>query len=280
MSLDRKILERIEKENLRIKPRWFFAMKDILFGTGTISLSILGSLSLALLFEIIKQQGKNLTWLSVPYVWIILLGFFLMAGYWMVTKIDSLYKVKFVPIVSMLFFINFSFGYLTFASGKAEQIEFELEKIPIYDVIMPITKKDISLDVVEKDEFVNENMNVNDESKKNKNDIEEDSKSADSDENDKVDVQENKLKVEIREENENDEIRELKKVEIINKDKDDSDDSVKGEVKGVSKEVVKDDEDEEIEEEKSDSDDEIVSSSEDSSEKSEFDASSDAVDED
>lgn len=285
MSLDRKILERIERENLRIKPRWFFAMKDVLFAAGTFFLSILGSLSLALLFEIMKQQGESLTWLNIPYVWIILLGIFLMTGYWLVTKIDSLYRIKFVPIVSMLFFISLSFGYLTFASGKAEKIELELEKIPIYDVIMPIIKKDISLDAVEKVESSNENVNVNDEEKKNDDNIKEDSKSADSEEDDKVNIQEHNFKVEAREENEDDEIKEPEKTDNIDKDEEDSDDSLKGEVKGASKEVVKDDEEsgeaeEEVAEEESDSDDEIASSSEDDSEKSKTDTSSDAAEED
>lgn len=268
MSLDRKILERIERENLRIKPRWFFAMRDIIFGAGTFFLSILCSLSLALLFEITKQQGESLSWLSIPYVWIILLGFFLLAGYWLVTKIDSLYKMRFVPIVSLLFFVSLSFGYLTFASGKAEKIELELEKIPIYDVIIP-TKKDILLNAVEKAESSNENTDVKDVDKKNKDDIEGDDESIDSDEHDEVDIQGVDLDIEIEKENEEDEIEELEKTDNMDNEEDE-DDISKGEVSGVSKEVVKDDdkEDGEIEEEKSDSDDESASLGEDDSEKS------------
>lgn len=277
MSLDRKILERIEKEGLRIRSKWFFAMKDMIFGIGAISLIVLGSLSLALLFEIIKRQEGNLTWFSVPYAWAILLGVFLMAGYWLVIKIDSLYRIKFVPIVSMLFFLSLSFGYLTFASGKAEKIELELEKIPIYDVIMPISKEVLS-DTVKKAESNKENTSVGNEDMKDGNDekksSEEDDESADFKENDEVDIPENESSVETREENEDDEIEESEKTSDINKDEDDS---VKGEVRGVSKKVVKDEE--EIEEEEADSEDETASLGEDSSEKSEIETT-DAVDED
>ena len=99
-------------------------------------MSILGSISLALIFEIVMQQGKNFNWITAPYFWGVLLGFFLMGGYWLVTRIDSLYKVRFVSIMSALFFISLSFGYLTFANGKAEEIKRELEDIPVYDTIM------------------------------------------------------------------------------------------------------------------------------------------------
>ena len=141
MSLDKNILDKIERENLKIRPRWFFAVKNFLFGIGTLSISILGSLSLALFFEIMANQGKNLTLLTIPYLYLILLGAFLLASYWLVIKVGSLYKMRFVPVVALLFFISLSFGYLAFASGKAEKIEKELEKIPIYNKIVPTAKK-------------------------------------------------------------------------------------------------------------------------------------------
>lgn len=281
MSLDRKILERIERENLGIRPKWFFAMKNMFFGTGTLLLSVLGSLSLALLFEIIKQQGESITWFSVPYIWAIMLGVFLMAGYWMVINIDSLYRIKFVPIVSVLFFISLSFGYLTFASGKAEKIELELEKISVYDEIIPI-KKDASLNAIEKAESNNENTNINDESKKNNDDIKEDNKSVDIDEDDKIDIQDVNSEVEIKEENEDDKIKESEKTDNISKEDEDLEDAARGEVKGASKEVVKNEDEEtgKVDEEKSDSDDRNSSSNEDSLEESEPNVSSDTADED
>ena len=136
MSLDRKILERIERENIKIRPKWFFAVKNFVFGTGAVMISILGSISLALLFDIMAQQGRNITWLSAPYLLAVLFVILLAGGYWLVTKIDSLYRVRFVPIMAILLCISLSFGYMTFASGKAEEIRLELEKIPIYEAII------------------------------------------------------------------------------------------------------------------------------------------------
>jgi hypothetical protein len=272
MSLDRKILERIERENLGIKPKWFFALKNLVFGIGAILASILGSLSLALLFEIIARQGK------VPYVWVILLGVFLLGGYRLVTKIDSLYKIKFVPIVSMLFFISLSFGWLTFASGKAEKMELALEKVPIYDIIIPISKeKEILFDVEEKIKPDNKENNSTEEIRDDGNNEENhnDGKSADNDDEDKVIVQESKLKIEIMDEENDDDNNEIKAPEKTSGIDGDDDDSVKGEVKGVNKEAVEEkseaEEGEEIEEEKADSDNDIISTNDDNSEESESD---------
>jgi hypothetical protein len=280
MSLDRKILERIEREHLSIKPKWFFALKNLVFGAGTISASILGSLSLALLFEIMAEQEKNLTWLSVPYAWAILLGVFLLGGYWLVTKIDSLYKIKFVPIVSMLFFISLSFGYLTFASGKAEKIELALEKMPIYATIMSISKENvIPLDVEEKIKPDNKENNnteeINDDRNNEANN--DDSKSADNNDEDKDIVQESKPNIKIKDEDNDDEIKTPEKTDSVD---DEDDDLVEGEVKGVSNEAVEKkaetEEDEEIEEEKADSNDNTISTNDGNFEESE----SDAMDED
>lgn len=140
MSLDKKILEKIERENLKIRPSWFFTLKNLILGTGTFSAIILGSLSLALLLQIMRHKWENLTWLSVPYFNLILFGIFLIAGYWLVIRIDSLFKLKFLPIMTTMFFISLSFGYMTFASGEARKIERELEEVPIYTMIIPIDR--------------------------------------------------------------------------------------------------------------------------------------------
>lgn len=132
MSLDKKILERIEKENIWIRPVWFFDLKNLFFGLGTILFSVCGSLSLALLFEVMRRQGK------ISYVWVILFGLFLFGGWWLVTKIDYLRRIRLVPILSILFFVSLSFGYVTFVSGTARKITRELKDVPIYAVMLPV----------------------------------------------------------------------------------------------------------------------------------------------
>lgn len=141
MSLDRKILNRIEKENLSIKPKWFFAVKNLVFGTGTLVATILGSISLALFLEVMALQGKNLTWLNVPYILAVVMVAFLILGYWIAKRVDYLYKLKFVSALSVLFFLSLTSGYLTYASGEARKIERKLERIPVYAKIIPVEKE-------------------------------------------------------------------------------------------------------------------------------------------
>ncbi len=210
MSLDKKILDKIERENLKIRPRWFFAVKNFVFGMGTFSTSIMGSLSLALLFEIMAKQKGNLGWLNIPYLYLILLGVFLFSGYRLITKVGSLYKIRIVPMIITLFFISLSFGYLTFASGKAEKIEKELEKIPIYNKIVPITKK-TSPKSDEKSTYRYENI---EEYKKEKDNAENLNSSGgnDDDNNNKV----NDSKLELKKENNNSENTSLEKMQNAN----------------------------------------------------------------
>lgn len=141
MSLDRKILDRIEKESLSIRPKWFFTVKNMVFGTGTLIATILGSISLALFFEVMALQGKNLTWLSVPYILAVAMAAFLILGYWIAKRVDYLYKLKFASALSVLFFLSLTFGYLAYASGEARRIERKIKRIPIYAKVMPVEKE-------------------------------------------------------------------------------------------------------------------------------------------
>ncbi len=209
MSLDKKILDRIKRENLKIRSRWFFAMKNFVFGIGTLSSSILGSLSLALLLEIITKQNENLDWLNIPYVYLILFGVFLFLGYWLLNKIGSLYKIKITLAIAVLFFISLSFGYLTFASGKAEEIEKESEKIPIYSKIVPVTAN-IPLKSKIKSIYHYEKTGV--DGKKNDDNI----KSADRYNEDK---KTNNSKLELKNENINSESASSKKTQSANANK-------------------------------------------------------------
>lgn len=141
MNLDRKILERIEKEGLTIRPRWFFMAKDFAFGAGSLVSIILGSISLGLFLEVMALQGKDLTWSSVPYFFPVLMIIFLIAGYWAIGRTGYFYKARFMAIFSAFFFLNLASGYLAYASGMAMKIESELEKIPGYVRIVPVVRE-------------------------------------------------------------------------------------------------------------------------------------------
>lgn len=141
MSLDRKILERIKKEGLAIRPRWFFVVKDCTFGAGSLALIILGSISLALFFEVMDLQGKDLTWLSVPYLFPVLMAIFLISSYWTIGRTEYFYKARFMAIFSLFFFLSLASGYLVYASGMAMKIELELENIPGYARIVSVDRE-------------------------------------------------------------------------------------------------------------------------------------------
>lgn len=278
MSLDRKILDRIEKENLSIRPKWFFAVKNLVFGVGTFSASILGSLSLALLFEIMANQGKNLTWLTVPYLYLMLLGVFLLGGYWLVTRVDSLYKLKFVPILTVLFFFSLSFGYLTFASGKAGRIERELEEVPIYAKIVPVDRE-IPLETYRRHRCHHQREN-DEESRRDDRDGDrhwDKNRRSDNNKNDETAKEESGRRFDLKNENREEEIKAFEKTHSVDAD---AEDSVKSEVKGASTKSVSDEtvKTTDVADEKSDSSKDTMSSSKDTSDENDsdtVDASSD-----
>lgn len=130
MNLDKKILERIEKDGLRPKPRWFFVGKDFMF-----LLFVLGSLlasAFAISFFVYFKVYKMDTRLFLLVFWLALATIFFLGAKHFLSKVDKLYKVPNFTVIPMLAAIVLLFGFSFFTQGQTQQAEKKLEKVPIY----------------------------------------------------------------------------------------------------------------------------------------------------
>lgn len=262
MSLNRKILDRIEKENIRITPKWYFATKNTILGTGTLFAIITGSIILALIFEVIYIQGRNLSWLNIPYVLVILMIFSISLGYWTIRKIDYLYRLKFLSTLSILFFVSLAFGYLAYSSGEVGKIEGKLKKNSVFAKIMSIEKEPYIYDK-EKFNYWHSEEKKRSEEKKDSgkrgigdshhhHDYEDLLENHKKDKSEKYKYRDNNREKRKSEDNESDNCDEISDKSAIEKKDENTDDLIKGEVRGVSKEIIdKTEENEDDEEDKS-----------------------------
>ncbi|MDO8240469.1 MAG: hypothetical protein Q7T51_00585 [Candidatus Moranbacteria bacterium] len=141
MSLDEKILAKIEKENIWIRPRWFFTIQNLFFG-GLFALMLVGgAISFGIILDIASFENNNKNLSSLPFFWMVVFVMFLLVGRMIVNRLGWIYKVRILSLVVILLAVNALFGYFVFASGKAEKIEQQLiEKLPLYQKISPISK--------------------------------------------------------------------------------------------------------------------------------------------
>lgn len=165
MSLDRKILNKIEKDQLRIIPRWIFALKEISDWLAVGVLLIISSLSLAM--TIFFMDGARWSFFStaLSYIWLIsFLGLFAWCYHKLVqVGFPYVYKLSFAVLIPVVFMTNVALGYVFYEGGQVEKIEMALEKLPVYIKNLPAGK---SLIESRKEEQRKENI----ESMKEKND--------------------------------------------------------------------------------------------------------------
>lgn len=146
MSLDEKILKRIEKEQIRVIPRWFFALKDAFSWLHVGILFLVSSTAFAMLIFVLHQAGRPSFDVPVAYFWLAAFAAFFILGYNRFMQVGFLrvYKLSFMAIVPMLFFANVAFGYVFSQSEQVQNIETALEKIPEYKKYTPLEIVDVS----------------------------------------------------------------------------------------------------------------------------------------
>lgn len=147
-NFDQKLVAKIKEEKIAPKPRWHFLLKDYVIRiTGTISLLIgAGAVSVMIYlfkyngWEIQEQTNKNF-WefflLTLPYFWIIFLGFFIFVLYYNLqhTKRGYRYSLWFIIATSIL--SSVLLGGVFFLLGLGEKIDNVLgEQAPFYNTVI------------------------------------------------------------------------------------------------------------------------------------------------
>ncbi|MFA5994553.1 MAG: hypothetical protein WC823_06370 [Parcubacteria group bacterium] len=139
MSIDRKIINRIEQDHVRIIPRWFFAAKEISAWLAAGALLAISSLALAMTTLLAGMAERPLFDAPLAYGWLaVFVGFFVW-GYRKLRQagFSYLYKLSFMFIIPIVLLANMALGYAFYEGGQAERVERKLEKIPVYQKLLP-----------------------------------------------------------------------------------------------------------------------------------------------
>ena len=138
MELDRKILNRIEKENISIKPRWFFTVRDFSFGLIDILLLVGFFIAGMMMLYYYKTIGKEAFLSFSFYLWLGLLVALLFIVLQITNRIANLFKLRLIMVLPILLLANSAFGFYSNETGLADKVEEKLEKtIPAYEKIIP-----------------------------------------------------------------------------------------------------------------------------------------------
>ncbi len=139
-----RVLEKIEKENLKPIPRWHFILKSsfmwILFGINLV-LGVVGISIIIYLFAnndaIAEVSLVSNFWerilLIVPIIWILLTALFIWIAYYNFKHTEGGYRFTAFKILSLNILITLVLGFVVYISGSAGHINNLLSRyIPCY----------------------------------------------------------------------------------------------------------------------------------------------------
>ena len=137
MDLEKTILAKIEEENIRMRPRWFFRAKDA-SGVFSALVFLLGSAALfGISTAVILHWASEISSVNFPYSLIVLSVTLATLAYLAFDHSFSFYKLPFSWGIMFLCAAVFFLGYAMFTNGLTERIEGELQQVPAYRSIAP-----------------------------------------------------------------------------------------------------------------------------------------------
>lgn len=165
-NLEKEILEKIKRGEVKQKSRMFFMLKNISFWVLSVFFVLFGAVSFASIlykisgnFEIIiKTFSKDFDSLgaivyAIPFFWFLLLFLFLYFAIENYKKTKLFYRVNMYIVILSAIILSFVLGLLMFHAGLAQKTEDFSEKyIPFYDRYLKIQtlKKDIFIKKLKK----------------------------------------------------------------------------------------------------------------------------------
>ncbi len=143
-DISKKTLEKIKKEQVHPKPRWYFLTRDYFFWIMFVITTLLGGVAFGMIlfittnldWDIYQYLGLSLpeaVVTSLPYLWIALLVFFLFITYYNFIHTRRGYRYRFVVIFLISLLISILLGFGFFHYGWTENVERQLRaRIPGY----------------------------------------------------------------------------------------------------------------------------------------------------
>ena len=144
IDISKKTLEKIKKEQVQPRPRWYFLTRNYFFWLMFTLTTLLGGIAFGMIlfitgdldWDIYQYLGISLpkaVIMSLPYLWIILLAIFLFVTYYNFIHTRTGYRYRFVAIliVSLLISALLGFGFYQYGWTEAMQRHFRT-RIPGY----------------------------------------------------------------------------------------------------------------------------------------------------
>lgn len=153
MNLDKKVLERIDKENIRMIPGWFFILKDSFLNVCWIVAFLGSAVSFGMLIKWLNMDARIAMFWLVGFILLLAVSF---GSAWRV-NFKSLYKYG---LVSLVAFVSFSsaMGFAIYSTKETGKIEVYMERIPVYKAILQENAQELDLENLE-----NQNMELKDD---------------------------------------------------------------------------------------------------------------------
>ena len=143
-DISKKVLERIKKEQVLPRPRWYFLTRNYFFCLMFVLTTLLGGIAFGMIllitrdldWDIYPYLGLSLTEsvaISLPYLWIGLLVFFLYITYYNFIHTRSGYRYRFIVIFLVSLLISSLMGTGFYQYGWTETVERQLRnRVPAY----------------------------------------------------------------------------------------------------------------------------------------------------
>ncbi|MBN2307178.1 hypothetical protein JXD20_04285 [Candidatus Peregrinibacteria bacterium] len=143
-KLSTKILEKIRKEKMIPKSRYYFILMHTLLGTAILSSVMIGGIAIAIVirhltltdWELAHQfTGSHIrsALLIAPYIWLIFIGISILLADTLYKHTKKGYRLKLWQLIMTSVILSFVFGGTFYVTKADKPIEFSLsKKIPSY----------------------------------------------------------------------------------------------------------------------------------------------------
>lgn len=138
-KLNQSILEKIAHEEIKPHTKWYFIIKDALIWLMVAMSVFLGAISFSLILYILINNDWQLymhiqsslllfTILTLPYLWILLLLFWLLCGFVQFKHTKKGYTFKHSTIIGMALIVSGIIGLGLFAAGMPNKVDDSLSR--------------------------------------------------------------------------------------------------------------------------------------------------------
>ncbi|MFH1427473.1 MAG: hypothetical protein ABIG60_03005 [Patescibacteria group bacterium] len=147
-DLSQIVLNKIKEKKINPKPKWEFILKNYTFWGVFVMSIIIGSLASSVLihmminndWDLLREFSNNrleFIFLTLPYIWFIILVLFITLAYYNFKHIKSGYRYKFEIIILASIIISILCGSLFYIIGFGQAIEYTFrENVPTYNMLM------------------------------------------------------------------------------------------------------------------------------------------------